>query len=54
MPPSVTQIVSIIKFNKHNMSTEHNTANLLAEIMSENYRSPILKPHTVNQSFFLI
>jgi hypothetical protein len=36
------------------MSTEHNIANLLAEIMFRNYTSPILRPHTVNQSFFLI
>ena len=48
------QIVSVIKYNKHNVSTEYNTANLLAEIMFRNYNSLILRPHTVNQSFFLI
>ena len=49
---SVTWVVPIVQFNKHNMSTEHNMANLLVP-MSRNCSSSFLRQHMVNQSFFM-
>jgi len=36
------------------MSTEHNMANLLAEIKFRNCNSSLLRQQTINQSFFSI
>jgi hypothetical protein len=53
LQPSFISTVSVIHLNRHNMSTEHNMANLLAHNMFINYNLSFLRQHTVNQYFFV-
>jgi hypothetical protein len=51
---SVAGNVATIHFNKHYMPTEHNIANLLAQITFRNCNSSLLRQQTINQSSFSI
>ena len=54
MLPSVTWIVSVGQFNKHNIiRQQHNMATLLAETIFTSYNWSHLGHHPVNPSFFL-